>query len=291
MIFDKIKPILSKYLRKNRSVYNLLVALGFVTYDTQKYYKFDEDRLGAIMRKHAHYLDKDSRFLYGRKKFRGHVYVLEETLNAWEKNFDKSDPTYKWCKQVLYAYKNGNSLNREWKKAMFYLDFINLVKSRRSVRKWKNTSVSKDVIFKLIDAARWAPSSCNRQTWKFLVLLDEDDIINVGTQAPGGAPFFTNAKAIIIVLIDKRVYTKNEKYAPYQDGAAAIQNILLAAHTLGLGACWGGWGEHENEQKILEKFNIPVYYKITGMIALGYPDEYPLHPARRKLEDIIILKE
>ena len=171
------------------------------------------------------------------------------------------------------------------------MSVIEVIKRRRSIRLWKHDLVPMKIIMQLIDAGRWAPSSCNRQTWKFIVITDNNLRRFVGNIPSGARPFFSKAPTLILVLIDMRAYRLPiEKYAPAQDAAAAIQNMLLAAHSLGLGACWASWTSTRKKEKILyELLNIPFYYEPFGLVAVGFPDETPIPPARRDIDEIMVL--
>ncbi len=148
--------------------------------------------------------------------------------------------------------------------------------------------------YHLIDAARWAPSSCNRQTLNFLIINNKEIIYKIAETVRGGKSFFKNAPLLIIVLVDFRPYNLPiEKYTIYQDVAAAIQNILLMAHSMGLGACWASYtsdtGMIINERRVRKELNIPNYFKIGGIIAVGEPDERVCNIPRKEVEDIIFI--
>jgi len=166
-------------------------------------------------------------------------------------------------------------------------DVLVLVKTRRSIRKWKEKEVPDILIDKLIDAARWAPSSCNRQTCKFLIIHDEEKRKLIGNAVIGGVGFASKAPIHILVLVDVRPYhLPVERHLPFLDAAAAIENMLLMAHSLGLGACWLNWTvSRKNEEKIRRINSIPEHMMPIALIALGYPDVVPKPPARKKIKD------
>ena len=144
---------------------------------------------------------------------------------------------------------------------------------------------------KLIDAGHWAPSSCNRQPQKFLIFETEENKKIISSLRREKS--LLNASALILVLIDLNVYEKNEvDYTPYLDAAAAIQNILLMAHALGLGGCWFNFGQKEIRKSGLKmfrlKFKIPKNLICISLIALGYPIRTPMPVARKSIEDLII---
>lgn len=165
-----------------------------------------------------------------------------------------------------------------------------VMKGRRSVRKWLNKAVGKNQILVLADAARYAPCSCNRQSIKLLVLQKREDIIFLGRKLSGGTGFAHNANILIVILVDIRSYDFIvEKYAPYLDGAAAIQNILLKAHESGLGAVWLNWVmNRNNEDKIFKKFNILPHLLPISAVAIGWPALVPSLPARKNVEELVV---
>lgn len=135
-----------------------------------------------------------------------------------------------------------------------------------------------------------APSSCNRQSLHFIVLNDKDLIFKVGKTVKGGR-FFTSAPILITVLNDIRPYIlPEEKYILYQDAAAAIENILIMAQKINLGACWGGYtsdsNQISNENRVRRLLKIPKFFKITGIIALGKPGEQVCIIPRRNIVNI-----
>jgi nitroreductase len=142
---------------------------------------------------------------------------------------------------------------------------------------------------KLVEAAIWAPSSCNRQTCRFLILRDEDERTIVGKAVVGGAGFAEKAPVHILALVDARPYhLPHERHLPFVDSAASIQNMLLLAHAMGLGACWINWTVDPNaEKKIRAMFRIPPYLLIVALVAVGYPDFISPPPPRKRLEDVL----
>lgn len=164
-----------------------------------------------------------------------------------------------------------------------------IIKGRRSVRLWLEKKVPRKLVNKLIDAARYAPSSCNRQPLKFLVLEKKEDLAFIAGKTVGGVGFAHKAALAILVLADARVYSLPvERHTPYLDGAAAIQNLLLSAFAHGLGAVWLNWyTSHKGEEETRKRFNIPEHMLPISLIGLGYPALTPPAPTRKKVSDLI----
>lgn len=163
------------------------------------------------------------------------------------------------------------------------MDFLDLVKSRRSIRVFKEVAVEEEKLKKIIDIAIEAPSACNRQDWRFIVVTDQslkDLIVDAG-----GAAIIKNAPAVIFALYSN--VTTNTEYQDYvQSAAAAIQNLLLAANYYGLGGCWIC---HLPPKKILKKtLNIPGNFDPIAAVLVGYPAKEPNKINRKnRVEQII----
>ncbi|MCK4497085.1 MAG: nitroreductase family protein [Candidatus Aenigmarchaeota archaeon] len=166
------------------------------------------------------------------------------------------------------------------------MELTKAIKGRRSIRRFKQKKVPFRVIKEIIDAAQWAPSACNKQAWSFIVIDDEKTKRELVNEA-GSCHHYLNTPIIIYVLYDKRI--NPEHHANIQSASAAIQNMILKAHELGLGTCWlASLGDIEKTRKIL---NIPKNQIIVASILLGFPDESPKSPLRRDVNEIIHIKK
>lgn len=163
------------------------------------------------------------------------------------------------------------------------MDFFSLIKTRRSVRSFQEKGVDRELIKKIIEMATYAPSACDIQGWRFIVIDDERKKQQIFDM--GGSINIKVAPAGILVLYDNR--TQNTEYADYiQSAAAAIENLILAAHYLGLGTCWTC---HLPPKKQLGKlFKIPPTLSPIAYILIGYKKNEPLEvPRKYKLEALI----
>lgn len=151
-----------------------------------------------------------------------------------------------------------------------------IIRGRRSVRVFKKEEVPPRLIEEMLDAARWAPSACNKQAWEFVVVTDQEIKKKLVRDPP---------PVIIYVTYDKRINPEN--YANIQSAAAAIQNALLKGHELGLGCCWVCALGSKN--KIRRLLDIPREHEIVAAIFVGYPDELPSPPVRRELSELLHL--
>jgi len=151
------------------------------------------------------------------------------------------------------------------------MDAFEAILSRRSIRKYAKKKIADDIVEKLLQAAFSAPSAGNQQPWHF-VILDDRTILNVIHTFHPSAQMLTNADKAILVCGDLDL----EKFKGYWmiDCAAATQNILLAAHNLGLGACWLGLYPREGRVAGMRKLlHLPKHIIPFSLISLGYPAE------------------
>ncbi len=160
------------------------------------------------------------------------------------------------------------------------------IKTRRSVRNFSNKKIEKEILEKIIEAGMWAPSHCNTQGWKF-IFVDDQSIKNKIFDS-GGSHVVKNAPSGVLVLYNKSK-TDNLEFRDYiQSSSAAIQNMLLTSHDLGLGACW--ICHLPNKDALKKIFNIKKPYEPIAYIALGYPNQNSREiPRKNKLEDIYSL--
>lgn len=152
--------------------------------------------------------------------------------------------------------------------------FIDLLKKRRSIRKFQDRPVEQEKIDRLIEAALRAPSSRNTQPWEFVVVTDPEILAALSEAKPQGAGFIQNAKLAIVVCADPE---KTDVWV--EDAAVSSVIIQLAAADLGLGSCWSQMRlRNHDEQKsagdyISELLNLPERLTAAIVIAIGYPAE------------------
>ena len=158
------------------------------------------------------------------------------------------------------------------------MDVWTAIKSRRSIRRFRQEAISTEALLKLAEAARCAPSAANRQPLEFVIVNAEEQTALVFAQLAWAGyvqprrdpPPAKHPVAYIVVLIDpQKAIAEFGKV----DAAAAIENILLAAQGKGIGSCWLGSINRDELREILE---IPDQYDIDSVVALGYPDETPV---------------
>ena len=157
------------------------------------------------------------------------------------------------------------------------MEVLEAIRTRRSIRRFKNEPVPPELIEKLLEAGRWAPSSADSQPWEFIIVTDPEIKKRISRSFNIGS-FLNEAPLAIAVAVDRL-----RTVLPEQDGTLAAYAIWLAAHDLGLGACWINPNIPGGIKKIL---GIPFTKKLITILAIGYPDEAPEH-TRRKLQDFV----
>lgn len=168
------------------------------------------------------------------------------------------------------------------------LEVFEAIKGRRSIRKYKPQPIPDEVIEKILEAGRWAPSGGNIQPWIFIVVKDRATLEMIRKVSPG---YLGTAPLAIIVCSDKRRAFQvggrlGRDYMTIADCAMAVQNMLLAAYALGLGTCVVKSFSSIALKEILE---IPDGIEPELIVVLGYPDERPAIPHRFPIEEITYL--
>jgi len=155
------------------------------------------------------------------------------------------------------------------------MDLIDVIKKRRSTRRFKPDNVPDDLIKKIIEAAVWAPSACNMQGWRFIIV--DDSKLKEKMVDNGGAVIIKSAPVGILVAYDQR--TGNTEYQDHiQSAAAAIQNLLLAATHYGLGSCWVC--QLPLKSRVRKIFGMPKNFSPIAYILLGYSEREPKEVGR-----------
>ena len=152
--------------------------------------------------------------------------------------------------------------------------FLDLIKTRRSTRKFKDKPVEQEKINALIEAALRSPSSRGINPWHFIVIKDKTLLETLSKAKPHGATFLKNAPLGIVVCGDK-----SQSDVWVEDASIASVFIHMAAHDLGLGSCWIQIRKREHDSLktadiyVKELLEIPEHLMIESIIAIGYPDE------------------
>jgi len=155
--------------------------------------------------------------------------------------------------------------------------------SRRSIRKYQDKEVSDRTVQDLLEAAMAAPSACCKDPWHFVAVKDRKTLSEIAQGLPYGRMLGGAGLGIIVCGSLKEAHDNQIAYM-LQDCSAAIQNILLAANTLGLGACWLGVYPREDRVEHMRKvLNIPPDVIPLAALSIGWPAE--THESRTRYSE------
>ena len=160
---------------------------------------------------------------------------------------------------------------------------LDIIKSRRSIRRFKKQEVHGTLLREIIEAGTWAPSGLNNQPWKFAVIKNREVKDTIAGLTEYGS-IIRNAPVCIAVFLDTDLSYDRTK--DIQAVGACIQNMLLQIHALGLGAVWLG-EILKNGPKVQELLAVPRNVEFMALIALGYPAEKGVVSERKKTEEMI----
>ncbi len=164
------------------------------------------------------------------------------------------------------------------------MDILEALHTRRSIRKYTDTEISDADLHEILKCAMLAPSACNEQPWHFVAVRDEGQ-----RKVLSGTTKYTHMAAnapLVIVVCASMQDDKAEGFWP-QDCAAAIENMMLAARGLNIGAVWCGiYPVEEREAYLRKALSLPEDIVPMGMVCLGYPEQH-FHEVDRFREDRI----
>jgi nitroreductase len=172
------------------------------------------------------------------------------------------------------------------------MELLDLIKKRRSVRKFRNVLIEKDKLMKVLQAGHWAPTAGNLQSWKFIVVKEKKTREEIA-EAAFNQMWLTEAPVLIIIGAElakiKRYYgVRGERLYAVQECAAAIENMIIEAESLNLSTCWVGAFDEAAIKRILE---IPDSTRPQAIVALGYGDETPPVPSKYGLKDVVYFEK
>lgn len=189
------------------------------------------------------------------------------------------------------------------------MEFDEILKKRRSVRKFQPKEISTEVLVNLIQESTLAPSAGNEQPWRFIIIKNSNMIKRVSDECkknfierisnnPGDYAekyekmlrnktfnIFYNAPAVVLILGDSDV--KNL----YVDCALAACYFMMAATHRGLGSCWINFGTEIHDPQITKELGIPKNHTIVAPIAIGYPDNIPDIPKRKDMHILKVIEQ
>ncbi|HEY5527049.1 MAG TPA: nitroreductase family protein [Candidatus Anoxymicrobiaceae bacterium] len=199
------------------------------------------------------------------------------------------------------------------------MDVFEAIASRRSIRKYKSEPVPQELLDKVLEAARIAPSTSNTQSWKFMVVTDPDKRKKIRDSA-FGQRFVEQAPVVIVCCVDFEAFKdrgrqtlklvmrgvrpsmemilrsvrggKDKDFDPERvvingtmNVTIAVEHMIIAAEALGLGTCWV---RAFDPVAVAETLSLPEGMVVLSLLPLGYPDEKPKPRPRKAMEEIVI---
>ena len=174
------------------------------------------------------------------------------------------------------------------------METLDCIRTRRSYRKYKSDPVPEELLAKVLEAGTWAPTGRNNQSPTIIAITNKEQRdrlmkLNAAIMGVESDPFY-NAPVVLVVLVDKSVMTYEN------DGELVIENMLLAAHDVGLASCyiWRAKQEFETDEgkQMLADWGLPgdVEFEGVGHVILGYPDMPEPAPLPRKENYVYYVK-
>ena len=165
---------------------------------------------------------------------------------------------------------------------MMFMSLVDVILSRRSIRRYEQKEISKDVLDQILEAGRQAPSAANRQPWHFIVITD-CEIEKELSKALVNKHIRNSAFTVVGCAYAGLWHVGTRKWS-IVGTSIALQNMVIAAWAMGVGSCWIG---DFRENKVKQLLNIPDKWKVVALVSFGYPAEKPEAKKRKRIEEIV----
>ena len=159
------------------------------------------------------------------------------------------------------------------------MEALEALKGRRSVRVYEEKAVPKNTLEEIIDAARLAPSANNIQPWEFVVVTDKATRKTIADLTDYGKFIAQSGACVAVFCKDVKHYL--------EDGSAATENILVAAHALGLGTCWVAGFKKAYAEPVRKLLGVPDGHNLVSLISLGFPSVKAEAHDKRGLQEVL----
>ena len=163
------------------------------------------------------------------------------------------------------------------------MSLLDVILRRRSIRRYENKEIPKDVLDKIVEAGRQSPSAANRQPYRFVIVTDSE----IKKELKGLFSRFLKDAPVVIVGCANPKALLTGKWATV-DTTIALENMALAAWSLGIGSCWIG---SFNEEKTKELLKIPEDWKVVALVTFGYPAEQPKPRKKKSTKELFSLNQ
>ncbi len=165
------------------------------------------------------------------------------------------------------------------------MDVMTAIKTRRSIRAYKDKPIEDEKLEAVLEAGRLAPSASNRQEWKYIVVKDKalrDKLVDVAN----GQSFVGQAPAVIVACAVQSSHVMPCGESSYSiDVAISVDHMTLSAVEQGLGTCWIGAFKQDEVKKLL---GIPEGVRVVSLLPIGYPDISPNPKPRKSMEEVVV---
>ncbi|MFA5863719.1 MAG: nitroreductase family protein [Phycisphaerae bacterium] len=152
--------------------------------------------------------------------------------------------------------------------------------TRQSCRKFTSQAVLKGELEKIVNAGRLAATARNVQPWHFVVVTEPGRLKELASLTGNNGKFIADAAACIVVLCEEVTYY-------VEDGSAATQNLLNAAHALGLGGCWVAGDKKPYAESIVKFLDAPKNMKLVSLVPIGHPAEQTPRATKKNLAEVL----
>lgn len=156
------------------------------------------------------------------------------------------------------------------------MDTFEAIRTRRSVRAYTGEAIPREDLEKIVDAGRLAATGSNRQPWDFIVVTERETIVKLSA----ASKWLDKAAAVIAVVMDP-----NSRWW-VEDGAAAVENMLLAATALGYGSCWLEGYTLRSEDAFKTLLDVPAEKRLLTLVPVGVPVDWPTRE-KKSLEEVL----
>lgn len=252
--------------------------------------EMDQDLLGMYIRWNGHHVEKTVRYERTHGRGSGKPVLLRRAIDEWRRRGYPNRRWIDWAEANLEDHKKWEETGVPQIHPAKTLPVFNpespvleVLKNRVSTRYWNDTPVEDDKIQQVLEAAVYAPTSCNRQTWKLYVqknatATSRNDVSNRALRE--------KAPVAVYITIDNRLYP--EVWAPAEDAGIIGLQLNLAATSLGFAGCLMYGAETFNQEEFRRRYNVPEYRFMYLMFLFGYAGERTLPDKRIHADEIAI---
>ena len=274
------RRILETTLEKERCESNLNLPLK----------EMDQDLLGIYIRWNGHHVEKTVRYEKSEGRGFSKPALLRKALDEWQRREYPSTRWIEWAEENLADFRRWQETGKPQLQSVEKLPIytpdspvMEVLRHRVSTRYWTDAPVEDEKIKTIIETAGYAPTCCNRQTWKLYVHKNENvqESNKVANQA-----LRDKAPVIVYITIDHRLYP--EHFAPAEDAGIIGLQLSLAATSLGLAGCLMYGAENWDQETFRRQYNIPSYRFMYLMYLFGYPAERTVTNKRVHGEELAI---